>query len=539
MLTFRGPDRPPLIPEPARDGTDKAGRRVLSDQEPETDMDTFKLEVLHISKSFPGVLALDDISLQARRGSVLVLCGENGAGKSTLMKIINGIYQPDAGEIRIEGQRVHVRSPIQARRLGISMIFQELNYMPEMTVEESLFCGRLPTRGGRVDWKRVRKATVELLEREALPYSPTARMKDLSVSDLQMLEILKAISIDASIIIMDEPTSAITQREVERLFAKIADLKARGTCIIYISHKMDEVFRIADDITNLRDGRVVESRPRPELDIDKVISLMVGRKLDSTFPKLQVPIGEEVLRVDHLTAPGVFHDVTFHVNAGEIVGFAGLMGAGRTEVMRAIFGLDPFTSGEIRVNGTRARISSVTDSKAAGIAMLSEDRRRFGLVPVRSVRENVSLSTLAKFIYGGRLHRLKETRFVSALCERLNVKTPSLATTVEALSGGNQQKVVLGKWMLSEPEVLIMDEPTRGIDVGAKREIYRLMGELAAEKRALVMVSSELPELIGMCDRIYVMCTGRISGELARGEFTQEAIMRLAMGYDKAAGVPS
>ncbi len=499
-----------------------------------TEADTYKLQVLHISKSFPGVLALDDISLQARRGSVLVLCGENGAGKSTLMKIINGIYQPDTGEIRIDGKRVHVRSPIQARKLGISMIFQELNYMPELTVEESLFCGRLPVKGGaRVDWKTVHKKTVELLEQEDLPYSPTARMKDLSVSDIQMLEILKAISIDASIIIMDEPTSAITQREVERLFSKIEDLKARGTCIIYISHKMDEVFRIADDITVLRDGKVVESRPRDELDIDKVISLMVGRKLDSNFPKREVEIGEEALRVEHLTAPGVFQDISFHVRTGEIVGFAGLMGAGRTEVMRAIFGLDPFTSGEIRVHGKRARIASVKDSKAAKIAMLSEDRRRFGLIPVRSVRENVSLSNLKQFIYRGRLHRLKETKFVTALCSRLNVKTPSLATAVEALSGGNQQKVVLGKWMMSEPEVLIMDEPTRGIDVGAKREIYKLMGDLAAEKRALVMVSSELPELIGMCDRIYVMCKGRISGELAREAFTQEAIMRLAMGIEK------
>ena len=496
-------------------------------------MDSYKLQVLHISKSFPGVLALDDISLSARAGSVLVLCGENGAGKSTLMKIIDGVYQPDKGEILIDGKRVHVRSPIHARKLGISMIFQELNYIPEMTVEESLFCGRLPTRAGRVDWKAVHRRTLELLEKENLPYSPTMRMKDLSVSDIQMLEILKAISRDASIIIMDEPTSAITQREVERLFSKIADLKARGTCIIYISHKMDEIFRIADDIAILRDGRVVESRPRSELDIDKVISLMVGRKLESTFPKRAIEIGEEALRVEKLTAPGVFRDISFSVRAGEIVGFAGLMGAGRTEVMRAVFGLDRYASGEIRVRGKRVRISSVRDSKAAKIAMLSEDRRRYGLVSVRSVRENMSLPNLRQFIYRGRLHGLKETKVISDICTRLNVKTPSLATAVEALSGGNQQKVVLGKWNLSEPDDLIMDEPTRGIDVGSKYEIYKLMGDLAAEKRALIMVSSELPELIGMCDRIYVMCKGEISGELARDEFTQEAIMRLAMGFEK------
>jgi inositol transport system ATP-binding protein len=499
-------------------------------------MDSFKLQVLHISKSFPGVLALDDISLHARQGSVLVLCGENGAGKSTLMKIINGVYQPDKGDILIDGKKVHVRSPIHARKFGISMIFQELNYIPEMTVEESLFCGRLPVKAGRVDWKSVRRRTLELLERENLPYVPTARMKDLSVSDIQMLEILKAISIDASIIIMDEPTSAITQREVERLFAKISDLKSRGTCIIYISHKMDEIFRIADDIAILRDGRVVESRPRAELDIDTVISLMVGRKLENNFPERKMEIGEEALRVEHVSAPGSFRDVSFFARTGEIVGFAGLMGAGRTELMRAIFGLDRFTSGRISVHGKPVRIASVKDSTAAGIAMLSEDRRRFGLVPVRSVRENVSLSNLRKFFYRGRLHGAKETKFVSNICARLNVKTPSLGTAVEALSGGNQQKVVLGKWMLSEPNVLVLDEPTRGIDVGAKYEIYKLMGDLAAEKRAVIMVSSELPELIGLCDRIYVMCKGEISGELARSEFTQEAIMRLAMGLDRKTG---
>jgi inositol transport system ATP-binding protein len=496
-------------------------------------MESYKLQVLNISKSFPGVLALDDISLGVRKGSVLVLSGENGAGKSTLMKIINGVYQPDRGEIRIDGKKVLIRSPIQARGLGISMIFQELNYIPELTVEESLFCGRLPVVAGRVDWKAVRRRTLELLERESLPYSPSTRMKELSVSDIQMLEILKAVSMDAGILIMDEPTSAITQREVDRLFQKIAEIKARGTSIIYISHKMDEIFRIADDIAILRDGRVVDSKPRDELDIDRVISLMVGRKLESNFPKRRIELGEETLRVEGLTAPGVFKDISFHARAGEIVGFAGLMGAGRTEVMRAVFGLDPHSSGEIFVRGKRVAIRSVKDSIVSRLAMLSEDRRRYGLVPVRSLRENVSLSSLRRFIYRGRLHGAKETKIVSDICARMNVKAPSLATVVEALSGGNQQKVVLAKWMLNEPDILIMDEPTRGIDVGAKFEIYKLMGDLAAERRALVLVSSELPELIGMCDRIYVMCKGEIAGELARDDFTQEAIMRLATGLEK------
>jgi inositol transport system ATP-binding protein len=476
---------------------------------------------------------LDDISLKVRSGSVLVLCGENGAGKSTLMKIINGVYQPDRGEILIDGKKVLIRNPIQARALGISMIFQELNYIPEMTVEESLFCGRLPMKLGHVDWKTVRRKTLELLEQEKLPYTPAMKMKDLSVSDIQMLEILKAISNEASILIMDEPTSAITQREVERLFQKIAELKARGTSIIYISHKMDEIFRIADDIAILRDGRVVETRPRAELDIDQVIALMVGRKIENNFPKRPIPIGAEALRVQRLDQPGVFKDISFSACSGEIVGFAGLMGAGRTEVMRALFGLDPHASGAIRIGGKDVVIRTVKDSITAKLAMMSEDRRRYGLVPVRSISENVTLSSLKRFIFHGRLHKAKETQVVGDICRRLNVKSPSLGTVVEALSGGNQQKVVLAKWMLNEPDVLIMDEPTRGIDVGAKYEIYKLMGDLAAEGKALVIVSSELPELIGMCDRIYVMCKGEIAGELAREEFTQEAIMRLATGLEK------
>jgi len=496
-------------------------------------MDSFKLQVLNISKTFPGVLALDNISLQLREGSVLVLCGENGAGKSTLMKIINGVHQPDVGEIRIDGIKVQIRNPIQARKHGIAMIFQELNYIPELTVEESLFCGRLPTKFGKVDWRSVRRQTLELLKNENLPYSPTTPMKELSISDIQMLEILRAVSLEAKILIMDEPTSAITEREVDRLFQKIAELKARGASIIYISHKMDEIFKIADDIAILRDGRVVDSKPKEEFDIEKVISMMVGRKLSSNFPKTEVPWGEEALRVEHLNSPGIFNDISFSVRRGEIIGFAGLMGAGRTEVMRAIFGLDPHTSGEIFIRGKKVRIRSVGDAISSKVAMLSEDRRRYGLVSVRSIRENVTLSSLHRFIHHGWLHTAKETEVVSEICARMSVKAPGLHTVVEALSGGNQQKVVLAKWMLNEPDVLIMDEPTRGIDVGAKYEIYKLMSQLALENRALIMVSSELPELLGMCDRIYVMCKGEIAGEIPRDEFTQEAIMRLATGLEK------
>lgn len=497
-------------------------------------MDELKLQVKNMSKSFPGVRALSNISLSVKKGTVHVLCGENGAGKSTLMKIINGVYQPDEGEILIDGKPVHIRNPIQARKAGISMIFQELNFIPELTVEESLFTGRLPvTKLGKVDWKTIRRKTTELLEAEGLPYRPDQQVKELSVSDIQMLEILKAISNDAGIIIMDEPTSAITLAEVDRLFEKIAALKSRGTSVIYISHKMDEIFRIADEITVLRDGAVVGTKSRDEIDIDTVISMMVGRKLDSSFPKEEVPTGTELLRVEGLRGDA-FRDIGFNLKEGEIIGFAGLVGAGRTEVMRSLFGLDRYESGEVAIRGKRVAIRSVQDSIAAKMTMLSEDRRRFGIIPVRSVRENVTISSLRRFIHGGRLHSGDEDEAVSRICERMNVKTPSLDTMVEALSGGNQQKVVLAKWMLSDPDILIMDEPTRGIDVGAKYEIYKLMVALAREKKGLVMVSSELPELVGMCDRIYVMCKGRIAGELKRSEFSQERIMKLATGVEKA-----
>lgn len=501
-------------------------------------MDEVKLQVINISKSFPGVRALENISLTVKKGTVHVLCGENGAGKSTLMKIINGVHQPDTGTILIDGNPVHIRNTIQARKAGISMIFQELNFIPELTVEESLFTGRLPTtKFGRVDWKTIRRKTTELLGSEGLPYRPDQKVKDLSVSDIQMLEILKAISNDAGIIIMDEPTSAITLSEVDRLFEKIAALKSRGTSVIYISHKMDEIFRIADEITVLRDGSVVGTKNRDDIDIDTVISMMVGRKLDSSFPKEKVDIGAELLEVKALTSVGMFRDIGFKVAEGEIIGFAGLVGAGRTEVMRALFGLDPHDSGEVRIRGKQVTIGSVKDSIAAKMTMLSEDRRRYGIIPVRSVRENVTISSLRRFIHGGHLHAGDENAAVQDICARMNVKTPSLDTMVEALSGGNQQKVVLAKWMLSDPDILIMDEPTRGIDVGAKYEIYKLMTALAKEKKGLVMVSSELPELIGMCDRIYVMCKGEIAGELRRSEFSQERIMKLATGVEKQAGV--
>lgn len=493
--------------------------------------ENIKLRISQIEKSFPGVKALDKVDFAVKKGSVHVLCGENGAGKSTLMKIINGIYQPDGGQIYIDEKPVKINNPIQARKLGISMIFQEMNYVPEMTVEENLFLGNLPVnRFGKVKWKEVRERTEELLKAENLPYAPTTLLKDLTVSDIQMLEIIKAISYMSDIIIMDEPTSAITLKEVDKLFLKIRELTARGVSIIYISHKLDEIFQIADEITVFRDGTVVESHPKEELDIEKVITLMVGRKLTNTYPKEPIELGEDLLQVEDLSSTGVYHDINFHVRKGEILGFGGLMGAGRTEVMRSLFGLDPITSGTIKIKGKKVTIKNVRQSIDKGMIMLSEDRRRYGIIPMRSVKENTMLSSLKKVFYGFRLHKKVENQIVSDVFNKMRVKTPSFDTSIASLSGGNQQKVVLAKWVTRNADILILDEPTRGIDVGAKFEIYKLITNLAKEGKAIIMVSSELSELIGMCDRIYVMGKGTITGEICREDFSQELIMKYATG---------
>ncbi len=489
-----------------------------------------KIELRNIRKTFPGVVALGRVNFAVEKGTVHVLCGENGAGKSTLMKVLNGIYKADEGEILIDGQKVEINNPIEASQHGIAMIFQELNFVPEMTVEENLFLGCEPTKGPlkRIDWQAVRRETNRLIEQEKLPYSPTAKLRDLTVSDIQLLEITKAISRNADVIIMDEPTSAITNREVERLLERIGQLKAQGICIIYISHKMEEIFRIADQITVIRDGSVVSSHPAKELNIDKVIALMVGRELTNVYPKEEVPAGDVIFEARNLSRAGVFHDVSFDVRAGEIVGFAGLVGAGRTEVARAAFGIDPLDSGSLRVDGEEVRVRNVSDSLRAGVAMLSEDRRRYGIVPMRSVGENASLGNLGLFIYKGFLHAMQEREVISERFGKMNVKTPSLETAIQNLSGGNQQKVLIAKWLLAAPKVLFLDEPTRGIDVGAKFEIYKLMTGLAREGKGIVMISSELPELLGMCDRIYVMSRGRMRGVLTRDQFSQEEVMRLA-----------
>jgi inositol transport system ATP-binding protein len=501
------------------------------------------LELKNVTKIFPGVLALDNVSFSARRGEVHALCGENGAGKSTLMKIINGLYKADSGDIYIEGKPVQIQNPMDARNQGIAMIYQECAYVPEMTVAESLFLGNLPVnKFGKVDWRYIYQQTGDLLQAEGLIDNPRmvdglqTKLKYLSIADIQMLEILKAIHKDSSLVIMDEPTSSIAKKEADDLLNKILDFKKRGKSIIYISHKMDEIFKIADRITVFRDGTVVGSDEAKNLTIDKVIALMVGRKLSNDYPKVEVAAGEELLKVENLNRIGVFSAISFTLRAGEIVGFAGLVGAGRTEVARAIGGLDPIDSGAVTVRNKKVAIKKVTDSVNNGIAMCSEDRRRYGLVLMRSIRENIGLPNLPRYIYGGWLHKNKELAEIQEQCGNLRIKTPSIETPATNLSGGNQQKVVLAKWLIKDPSVLILDEPTRGIDVGAKYEIYKLMSEIIKDgRKGIIMISSELPELLGMCDRIYVMSKGRIVTELERDEFSQELIMQYATGSVKAA----
>lgn len=493
------------------------------------DKTEFKLELRNISKAFVGVQALDDVSFKLRRGTTHVLCGENGAGKSTLMKIINGFYKPDAGTILIDGKKVSIKSPVDARAHGIAMIHQELSYVPDLTLEENIILGDWPAnKFGCISWKKVRNRTKALLAEERLDYDPQQKLRSMSTSDIQMIEILKAVSHDAEIVIMDEPTSAITENEVEQLFLKIKELNAKGVSIVYISHKLNEVFRIADDISILRDGKLIETRPASQFDEKTIVETMVGRRIENQYPKEKVPIGDVLLEVKGLSSSKLFKDINFEVHAGEIVGFAGLMGAGRTEVMRAIYGLDRYDSGSVTFKGTK--LTGVKEAIQNGVVMLSEDRAREGIIPILSVQINTAIASLDRFFRKGKWFRKEEEKACDEMCKRMRVKTASMETPIMSLSGGNQQKVLLARWMVRDPNVLILDEPTRGIDVGAKNEIYQLMIELAREGKGLVMISSELPELVGMCDCVYVMHEGRITGKISREDgLSQDAIMALAI----------
>ena len=494
------------------------------------------LRMQDIRKTFPGVVALDNVNLDVRSGTVHSLMGENGAGKSTLMKCLIGMYTPDEGTVELAGDIVRFKDTKDGLEHGISMIHQELSPVPEMMVAENIWLGREPRgRLGLLSPAAMFRKTRELFDEWKINIDPKARMKDLTVSKQQMVEIAKAISYDAKIIIMDEPTSAIPEREVAHLHGMIKRLTDFGVAIIYITHKMDEVFRISDDITVFRDGKHVGSYPAKELDRDKLIKLMVGRALTDLFPKEEAEIGDVVLSVQGLTRGSVVKDVSFELHRGEILGLAGLMGAGRTEVLETIFGIEKADSGEVVLNGKTLRIKQPSDAIRAGMALLTEDRKLNGIMGVLSVRDNITAAALPRYSPRGVL-RVGEMRKDSEdQREKLRIKTPSLSQLIKNLSGGNQQKALISRWLLTVPDVLMIDEPTRGIDVGAKSEIHRLMSMLAQEGKAIIMVSSELPEVLGMSDRILVMHEGRISGELSREEANQESVMHLATGGDEVA----
>ena len=489
------------------------------------------LEAKGISKFFPGVKALQNVNVTFRRGEVHVLIGENGAGKSTLMKILDGIYKADEGEIILRGEKVTIANPKQATMYGISMIHQELSPVLDMTIAENIFLGKEQKKGaGIVDFAKMNSLSEELLKEVGMRnVSPSTKMKALSTSQMQMVEIAKALSYDSDIIIMDEPTSSITESEVENLFGIIRKLKSEGRCIVYISHKMSELFEIGDMITVFRDGLHVGDYPVSQVDEPKLIKLMVDRDLTEIYPvKKNVP-GETILKVENLQQEGVFENISFEARRGEILGFAGLMGAGRTEVMNAIFGVTRLTGGTITVKGKVIPKQSPKIMKRAGMGYVTEDRKGNGLVLGMDVGDNIILASLDQLSNGIGCINHRQARADSVKYKDiLNIKTPSLEQKAGNLSGGNQQKIVLAKWLMQNPEVIVFDEPTRGIDVGAKTEIYKLIAKLAEEGKAIIFISSEMPEILGMCDRIIIMSGGRISGEISAAEASQEKILEYA-----------
>ncbi|MFC1781625.1 sugar ABC transporter ATP-binding protein [Planctomycetota bacterium] len=489
------------------------------------------LEIKDISKSFPGVKALNNVSIRIKPGTIHALIGENGAGKSTLMRILIGIYSKYDGEIFLHRHKVAHKDVGQALDLGISMIHQELTYVPYMTIAENIFLGKEPSFK-LVHWiksKELYRKTKELLQKVELNIDPNRLMKDLSVAERQMVEIAKALSYHSEIIIMDEPTSALSEREVERLFSIFKDMKARGVTVIYISHKLDEIFQIADEVTVLRDGNMIATYKISQVNAETLVSKMVGRKLTDIFPRQTVQPGKGILTVKNLGKKGVFQNISFTVHEGEILGLAGLMGAGRTEVIRCIFGLDKYDKGQIFIGDQEVKITKPSDAIKLGLGLASEDRKVTGLIPCLSIRKNITLSNLNLCSLGPMVLQKREKKLVDRMITDLTIKTPGREQKVVNLSGGNQQKVVLGKALLSQPDILILDEPTRGIDVGAKSEIYKLMRDLADQGKAIIMISSELEEILGMSDRIIILHNGKITGRLCRDEANQEKIMKYAI----------
>lgn len=493
----------------------------------------YVLELKNIYKSFPGVKVLEDVTHQVRPGEVHALMGENGAGKSTLMKILMGIYKADQGSIFLEGKETVIHGPKDAMSKGISMIHQELNTVLDMEVAENVFVGRELLKKGFeklkiVDIARMREETGKYFREMNIDIDPRAKMRTLSVAEMQLVEIVKAISLNSRIIVMDEPTSAITEKEATVLFAQIERLKKQGVAIIYISHKMDEIFRISDTITVLRDGQWIGTKPAKELDNDMLIKMMVGRELTDIYPKDPVEIGDVILEVKNLSRGKKVRDASFSLRKGEVLGIAGLVGAGRSELVETIFGLYPKTGGQIFLHGKEVHIKSAADAIKNKMALITEDRKQTGLNLIVSVKENIASVSIGKLSNHGIVNDKKINEVSEKYIKELKIKTPDGNAIVGNLSGGNQQKVVLAKWLLDEPDIIIFDEPTRGIDIGAKRDIYLLINNLAKEGKAVIVISSEMAEVMGICDRILVMAEGRINGEVQREEFSQEVIMGYA-----------
>lgn len=481
-----------------------------------------------VSKRFPGVLAVDDVSLDIYRGEVHVVAGENGAGKSTLMKLLSQVERPTRGLITIDGQPVHFSGPQYAQSLGISMVYQEFALAPHLTIAQNIFLGREPVRLGFIDRRGEVRHARELLRRVGLNIDPRRFVSGLSVAEQQLVEIAKALALDAKLVIMDEPTATLTGQEIEELFDVIHSLTAKGIAILYISHRLDEIFRIADRVTVMRDGQVVATLPRDEIDEKKLIRLMVGRDIANLYPKPETTPGDVLLRAEGITRAHVLHDCTFEVRAGEILGFAGLVGAGRTELARAVFGADRFDAGTIWLDGRKLHIKSPTHAIDLGIGYLTEDRKKDGLALTLGVDQNITLANLP--VFAGILNLGQEKRIALRARDQLKIHTPSIQRRVNLLSGGNQQKVIVARWLETRARVLFFDEPTRGIDVGAKAEMFELIGQLAKEGRAIILISSYLPELLNMCDRILVLREGHIVGELHREQFSEERVIALATG---------
>ncbi|MFE7117639.1 sugar ABC transporter ATP-binding protein [Streptomyces sp. NPDC057654] len=484
-----------------------------------------------VRKTFPGVVALDGVDFDLRAGEVHVLLGENGAGKSTLVKMVSGAHRPDAGRILVGGEPVRIHGAQDAERHGIAAIHQEFNLVPDLSVAENIFLGRQPRRLGFIDRKAMERAAADLLGRVGVDVPPRTRVRELGIARLQMVEIAKALSLDARVLIMDEPTAVLTADEGEKLFRIVRTLRGNGVGVVFITHHLEEIAALGDRVTVLRDGRSVAQVPAGTPH-DELVRLMVGRSIEAQYPRESTgaePAAAPLLRVAGLTRSGSFQDIAFEVRPGEVVGLAGLVGAGRTEVVRAVFGADPYDAGTVEMAGRPLPRHDVNAALEAGIGLVPEDRKGQGLLPDASVHDNLNLVTLGRATRAGFVDRAGRRRATAEIAERLGVRMASLDQHVRTLSGGNQQKVVIGKWLLAASKLLILDEPTRGVDVGAKVEIYRLINELTASGHAVLMVSSDLPEVLGMSDRVLVMAQGRIAGELAAGDATQDAVMALAV----------